>query len=139
MAKFLTSGQLGRIGLRWRTLCALFIVLASVGIGSTSASAASYSSALLRYPYLSEVVGTSATLNWGTDRSQSSGSATWGTVVNGVCTPSNQVSGTSAAITVGSTSEYQWSARLAFPGPGTYCYRVQLGTTDLLGSDRPHR
>ncbi len=93
------------------------------------------SPALKRYPYLSEVVGNSATLNWGTDRSQTTGTATWGTVVNGACTPSNSVPATRVAISVGSTSEYQWSAHLVFPGPGTYCYRAQLGTTDLLGSD----
>jgi hypothetical protein len=93
------------------------------------------SPALLRYPYTSEAVGNSATLNWGTDRSQSTGSATWGAVSNGTCTPSNSVPATKVAITVGSTSEYQWSARLAFPGSGTYCYRTQLGTTDLLGPD----
>ncbi len=93
------------------------------------------SPALRRYPYLSEVVGNSATLNWGTDRSQTTATATWGTVANGTCTPSNQVTATSTAITVGSTSEYQWTARLVFPGPGTYCYRVQLGGADLLGTD----
>src|SRR5664280_3453727 len=133
--RFLNSAQRGRNGLRWRALIALFIVLATVGIGSTPASGASYSPSLLRYPYTSEVVGSSATLNWGTDRSQSTGSATWGVVSNGSCAPSNIVTATRVAITVGSTSEYQWSARLAFPGAGTYCYRTQLGTTDLLGSD----
>jgi len=99
------------------------------------ATAQGASSALTRYPYASEVVGTSATVNWATNRSQSSGSVTWGAVRNGTCAPSNPVQATGVAITVGSTSEYQWSARLTFPGPGTYCYRPQLGITDLLGSE----
>ncbi len=108
-------------------------VVAAEAVHPAASQAAS--SALRRYPYASEVVGNSATVNWATDRSQTTGDATWGAVTNGVCTPSNSVPATSVAITVGSTAEYQWSARLAFPGPGTYCYRIQLGTTDLLGSD----
>jgi hypothetical protein len=99
------------------------------------ATAQGASSALTRYPYASEVVGTSATVDWATTRSQSTGSVTWGAVNNGTCTPSNRVPATSVSITVGSTNEYQWSARLIFPGPGSYCYRPQLGTTDLLGSE----
>ena len=43
------------------------------------------------------------------------------------------------SITVGSTSEYQWTAVLNFPGPGTYCYRVKLGAVDLLGTDASPR
>lgn len=99
------------------------------------ATAQGASSALRRYPYASEVVVNSATINWATDRSQSTGSATWGAVNNGTCAPSNRVSATRVSITVGSTSEYQWSVRLIFPGPGTYCYRPQLGSIDLLGSE----
>lgn len=99
------------------------------------ATAQGASSALSRYPYASEVVGNSATIDWATDRSQSTGSAIWGEVNNGTCAPSNRVTATGVAITVDSTGEYQWSARLTFPGPGTYCYRPQLGSTDLLGSE----
>ena len=102
---------------------------------SSSASAATYASALKRYPYISEVVANSARLNWATDRSQSTGSATWGTVSGATCTPTNTAAATKISITVGSTSEYQWTAPITFPASGTYCYRVQLGTTDLLGTD----
>jgi acid phosphatase type 7 len=119
-------------------LLATLLVLGSamiVAVGTLHpARAQGASSALTRYPYASEVVGTSATVNWATNRSQSSGSVTWGAVSNGTCTPSNRVSATGVPITVGSTSEYQWSARLTFPGPGAYCYRPRLGATDLLGS-----
>jgi hypothetical protein len=119
-------------------LLASVVIFGSVAVTAGAvhpATAQGASSALSRYPYASEVVDNSATINWATDRSQSSGSATWGVVSNGTCVPSNTVTATSASITVGSTSEYQWSARLIFPGPGTYCYRPQLGATDLLGSD----
>ena len=98
------------------------------------------SSALRRYPYVSEVVGNSATLNWATDRSQTTGTAKWGAVVNGQCSgTSNSVTATKVSITVGSTPEYQWPAVLNFPSTGTYCYRVQLGSVDLLGSDASPR
>ena len=124
-------------GRRWQrsypmTILLMVAAVVAVNWTTSSSSAAAYSSALRRYPYISEVVGNSATLNWGTDRSQTTGGATWGAVSNGSCTPSNNVTPTRVGITVGTTSEYQWSAALAFPGPGTYCYRVQLGSTDLL-------
>ena len=110
-------------------------VLATIAIGWQSVSALGSVPALRRAPYTNEVVGNSATVSWATDRSQSTGTARWGVVSGGQCTPSTTVTATRASITVGSASEYQWTAVLAFPGPGTYCYRVQLGSTDLLGTD----
>ena len=99
------------------------------------ASAATYAASLKRYPYVSEVVGNSARVNWATDRSQSTGTAKWGSVANGVCTPTTSVTASEVAIVVGTANEYQWSALLAFPGPGTYCYRVELAGADLLGTN----
>ena len=113
----------------------LLVVVTAVAITWQSVSALGYAPALRRAPYTNEVVGNSATVSWATDRSQTTGTATWGVVSNGLCTPSTSVAATRASITVGSTSEYQWTAVLAFPGPGTYCYRVQLGSADLLGAD----
>jgi hypothetical protein len=104
-------------------------------VGARAPSVPAATSALRRVPYTNEVVGTTATVSWATDRSQSTGSATWGPVVAGACTPVNRVTATYASITVGSTSEYQWTAVLPFGAAGAYCYRVQLGTVDLLGSD----
>ena len=128
------TGCMSRIG---RCVLVVFPLVASVATfwPSASASAASYSSMLKRYPYVSELVGNSATVNWATDRSQASGSVTWGSVANGACTPSSLVTANKVVISVGSTSEYQWTAPLVFPGPGTYCYRVQLAGADLLGPD----
>jgi hypothetical protein len=121
----------------WRSVLVMITMAASVAVvwPSSSASAATYASALKRYPYISEVVANSARLNWATARSQSTGSATWGAVSGATCTPTNTAAATKISITVGSTSEYQWTAPITFPASGTYCYRVQLGTTDLLGTD----
>ena len=113
----------------------LLLVAAAVGIAWQSVPALGLTPALRRAPYTNEVVGNSATVSWATDRSQSTGTATWGVVSGGQCTPSNVVAASRASITVGSTSEYQWTAVLAFPGPGTYCYRMQLAGADLLGAD----
>jgi hypothetical protein len=120
----------------WKLLAAVVALASAVVVAEalSPATAEGASSALTRYPYASEVVGDSATVNWATDRSQSTGSVTWGAVVDGTCTLPNRVAATRVSIIVGSRNEYQWSARLAFPGPGTYCYRPQLGATDLLGS-----
>jgi len=122
----------------WLTVPATTMVVAVVvatGWTGASASSAAVSTHLLRYPYVTEVVANSATLAWGTDRSQAISTAVWGAVVDGVCSPTSSVAATSAAITVGTTPEYQWRAELSFPASGTYCYRVLLGTTDLLGGD----
>ncbi len=127
-----------RVATTWRAVLGAAVLLGVALPAAASWSggpAGAVSASLTRYPYVSEVVGSSATVAWGTDRSQSSGTATWGPVNNGSCSPTNTVSARKAAITVGSTSEYQWSADLAFPQAGTYCYRLQLGTTDLLGTD----
>jgi len=129
------SDRADRGGRAWRRVAVLVVLVAAVGVTWPSSTASARSAALTRYPYVSEVVGNSATLDWGTDRSQSTGTATFGAVANGSCTPSTPVTAKSVAITVGSTLEYQWSAALAFPAPGTYCYRVQLAGADLLGTD----
>ncbi len=123
---------------RMRTLRSTAVVVtlvASVAMAGPSTSASAATPTLTRYPYVSEVVANSARVNWATDRSHSTGTATWGAVSNGSCTPTNSVTATNTAITVGTTSEYQWTVLLGFPGPGTYCYRVQLAGTDLLGTN----
>src|SRR5205807_10495599 len=113
--------------------CALVLSAVLVGIG-TSPSGAAPAAQLRRYPYLTDAVGTKMTVNWGTDRSATTGSVKWGAVQgNGSCTPTTSVSGTWFPITVNSVSEYQWIAKLSLPAPGAYCYRPFLGPTDLLG------
>src|SRR6476646_1827786 len=112
---------------------ALLAVLAAGWPLATGAVATS--AQLRRYPYLTDLVGTSVIVNWATDRSLTTGAATWGTVSGGSCTPSNTVAATRSSIVVHGVSEYQWKAVLTFPSAGTYCYRVAFGGIDLLGSD----
>ncbi|MDQ1509004.1 MAG: acid phosphatase type 7 [Actinomycetota bacterium] len=101
-----------------------------------SASTGALAPALRRYPYLTDLVVTSVEVNWATDQSGTSASATWGAVDGGGrCVPTNTLTAIRTSITVNSVPEYQWAAVLSLPAAGTYCYRVFLGATDLLGSD----
>ena len=117
-----------------------FILLTLFGISATSAAPlSSYSPALRRYPYLTDVVSSYATVNWATDRSESSGLLRYGKVGAEACT-AHTVIPTKTPISVNGVLQYQWKAQLNLE-PGTqYCYRVYLGTSplnliDLLGTD----
>ena len=116
------------------SLLVLWLVTASPG-----SAAAGYSSQLRRYPYLTDAVGSYATINWATDRSQTAGGVRFGKAGSESCT-AHFMPATKTAITVNGVLEYQWKAMLTLL-PGTqYCYRVYLGSSpsseiDLLGSD----
>jgi hypothetical protein len=94
-------------------------------------------STLTRYPYLTDLVGGSVTVNWATARTSSvTGWVKWGKA-DGSCT-ANTTAATKTAITVGSVRQYQWRATIPLEADTRYCYRVYLGTspqTDLLGTD----
>ena len=118
----------------------LVSLIALFGISAASmAPRASYSPALRRYPYLTDVVGKYATINWATDRSDTSGLLRYGKVGAEACT-AHAVIPTKTPIFVNGSLQYQWKAQLELL-PGTqYCYRVYLGTSpvsqiDLLGTD----
>src|SRR5215216_1512337 len=103
--------------------------------GSAGASAPE----LKRYPYLADVVGSSATVNWATDRSLTTGRIRYGRRGVESCTAHTQ-SASRSSITVNGVSRYQWRATLSGLSPGAqYCYGVELGTSapvvDLLGTD----
>jgi hypothetical protein len=103
--------------------------------GSATASAPQ----LKRYPYLTDVVGTSATVNWATDRSRSSGRVRYGRLGVESCT-ARAKSASRSSITVNGVSQYQWRASLSGLSPGArYCYRPEFGTNtpiiDLLATD----
>ncbi|MGB8980279.1 MAG: metallophosphoesterase family protein, partial [Anaerolineales bacterium] len=106
---------------------------------SISSSSAASSAALRRYPYLTDVVDSYATVNWATDRSETSGGVRYGKVGSESCT-AHYVSATRTAISVNGSLQYQWKTLLDL-APGTqYCYRVYLGSSptneiDLLGTD----
>jgi hypothetical protein len=96
------------------------------------------SSSLTRYPYLTDLVGGSVTVNWATARTSSvTGWVKWGRVGAESCT-ANTTAATKTSITVNSVPQYQWRATLALVPNTHYCYRVYLGSspqTDLLGAD----
>ena len=103
----------------------------------TARPALAYAGQLLRYPYLTDVVGGYATVNWGTDRSSVTGYATYGKAGTESCT-AHRAGASKTGVTVGSALEYQWKAKLTGLASSTrYCYRVFLGSpaVDLLGSD----
>lgn len=123
--------------MRARTLLVSAVLLAG-SVQTLFAEAASSASAnLTRYPYLTDVVGTSATINFATDRSATEASATFGVAGNEACT-AHRVGASKTSITVNGVGEYQWRATFGVKPDTTYCYRVFLGTapgTDLLGAD----
>jgi hypothetical protein len=126
------------LSIRVGRLAAVVAVLATGIVAATTGPPAGAASGvagqLTRYPYLTDLVGRSVTVNWATDRSATSASATWGAVDgSGACTPATTVTAVRTSITVVSTPEYQWRATLSLPASGRYCYRVALGSLDLLG------
>jgi hypothetical protein len=124
-----------RQGMLGSGLTALGVVLVALAALAPPAGAA-YSTKLKRYPYLTDVVQTSAIVNWATDRSSSTAVVKYGRASGGSCTASTQAA-TRTSISVNSASEYQWKARLSVEPDTEYCYRVYLGgsNVDLLGSD----
>lgn len=111
------------------------LAVAAAGLSPSvapQALAAGPSPALTRYPYLTDSVQSSITVSWATDRSGTTGSVVWGPL--GSCT-ANRTTATRTSITVVATPEYQWSATIPVSPDTAYCYRVLLGTTDLLGTD----
>ena len=115
------------------------LLVAGAALAPTPALGAP-SSSLTRYPYLTDLVGGSVTVNWATTRTSAvTGSVAIGKLGTEPACASRTVAATRTSITVKSVSQYQWQATV--PGlerDATYCYRVYLGgspRTDLLGSD----
>jgi calcineurin-like phosphoesterase family protein/purple acid phosphatase-like protein len=122
---------------RVRRSVLLVPILLAISTVAPAIPATAHRAQLLRYPYLTDVVGANATLNWATDRSATTGYATYGLAGKEACT-AHKASGSKTAITVGARREYQWKAKLTgLAADMRYCYRVFLGSTkvDLLGSD----
>jgi chitodextrinase len=120
-------------------ILALVLTVTTIGVVAEGALAPAADAAvapqLTRYPYLTDVVQTYATVNWGTDRSDTKGTLKYGRVGTESCT-AHTVSGSKTGISVKGTDEYQWKAKLTGLVPNAqYCYRVFLGSTDLLGGD----
>jgi hypothetical protein len=111
---------------------AALLSLCLAGVAAEAASA--YDPQLRRYPYLSDAAAGGVTVNWATDRVATTATVKWGRVGTEACT-ANTVTATRTSITVGTTAEYQWTARLGIPAGTAFCYRVYGGAVDLLGTD----
>jgi Calcineurin-like phosphoesterase/Purple acid Phosphatase, N-terminal domain len=101
--------------------------------------ASAYAPQLTRYPYLTDVVGNTATVNWATDRSNTTARLRYGREGIEACT-AHSASAKRTNVTINGVPEYMWQATAGALVPGArYCYRVELGTTtpvvDLLGGD----
>src|SRR5512147_863866 len=106
---------------------------------SSNVLASTYSPALRRYPYITDAVGSYATINWATDRSESTGAVRYGKLGSESCT-AHYAPAIKSAISINGVLVYQWKAQLTLQPATQYCYRVYLGTSptseiDLLGSD----
>lgn len=129
----------GYFSLRVKLALVFLSLIPLFGVSATSHSVLnSYSPALRRYPYLTDTVRSYSTVNWATDRSETSGAVRFGKVGSEACT-AYYVPATKTPISVNGVLQYQWKAQLTVL-PGTqYCYRVYLGTSptneiDLLGT-----
>jgi uncharacterized repeat protein (TIGR01451 family) len=100
--------------------------------------ASGFDAKLKRYPYLTDLVGTSVMVNWGTDISLQNGVVKYGQVGAESCTAHTAAPATKTFVFVNGVSEYQWKSQLSGLAADTqYCYRVYFGTSqvDLLGTD----
>ena len=100
-----------------------------------SGASGAYDAKLKRYPYLTDLVGTSVMVNFGTDITSTSALVKYGPPGN--CT-ANTSTATRTFILVNGVSEYQWKAQISGLAPNTqYCYRLFFGAAqlDLLGTD----
>lgn len=123
---------------------AAVLVMLSVAVGTASADPDVH---LTRYPYLTDLTGSSVQVTWATSVPNNRGVIQWGPVGSGcaVNTATSATSGVGYTITVGSTSHiiYQNSVVITGLTPGTaYCYRVLTSKSissptivNLLGSD----
>ena len=126
-------------GTGWRRRVVALVaaaVVVGVQLPATPQVSAAVATQLRRYPYLTDVVAQYATINWATDRSLTSGRATYGIAGSESCT-ANTVTASRTAITVNGVAQYQWEANLTLAPNTRYCYRVSGGNpaVDLLGTD----
>jgi hypothetical protein len=118
---------------RLRPLLATFLLIALTPSAMPGAVATADGS-LRRAPYLTDLVRRGVTVNWATTTAVTTGSVRYGTPAEGC--DADEAIGSRSSITVGSTTLYQWRARLRrLTLDTTYCYRVYGGGLDLLGSD----
>ena len=122
-----------------RTIASAVTALAAIATLASTALAAA--PPLRRYPYLTDTVGSAATVNFGTDRTSTRAAVKWGRQGVESCT-AHTAAATRTAITVNGVAEYQWTAPLDLAADTAYCYRVYLEPSfqgqseiDLLAMD----
>jgi hypothetical protein len=109
-----------------------FAAITAVVAGAAPAQS-DVASVLRRYPYLTDAMPSSVTVNWATSTS-GTGTVQYGAL--GTSCSDDVATAVSRTMWVGPTKEYQFQATLTDLTPGgRYCYRPMLGSTDLLGTD----
>ncbi len=99
-------------------------------------AALAFNAHLTRAPYLTDLVGVHAIVNFGTDRSATNATVVFGPVgTGGTCTLTTTVVPTRLSLSMNGTIDYQWKASLTLAAAGQYCYRVYLNGVDLLGTN----
>jgi Purple acid Phosphatase, N-terminal domain len=102
-------------------------------IASAAPALSDVASTLRRYPYITDAIPGSVTVNWATS---TSGTGTVRFGEEGGSCADRAATASSKTIWVGPTKEYQFRATLTGLTPGVrYCYRPMLGSNDLLGTD----
>jgi hypothetical protein len=131
--------ELARLAFRLALLCAMVSVVSIFALPDTVSAPTQPSLAatvlaapqLLRYPYLTDVVGGSAIVNLATSSATPAPVISWG--VSGKCF-SSAVSTTGVPVRVRGKTEWQFKAQLRpLAGNTAYCYRASQGGLDLLG------
>jgi len=134
-----------RVGIKaFQAVFLVFMMLGSLLAGfATDANAASWNPELTRYPYLTDVVNSYATVNFATLRSLTpdldTAQVRYGKVGAESCT-ANAVPATRNNLTVAGVLEHQWKSILRVETGSEYCYRVYVymgaaPEVDLLGAD----
>jgi hypothetical protein len=116
-----------------RFLCVLVTSLVALPVLAATADAA-YNSHLTRAPYLTDLIGNHVIVNFATDQTGPVASVSYGAVTGTTCALTGTVNAARVTVKVGNVNEYQWKAPLDLADEGQYCYRILLGTTDLLGT-----
>jgi fibronectin type 3 domain-containing protein len=128
-----TGGSTHTYAVRARDIAGNVSALSATVSATTPAA---FDAHLTRAPYLTDLVGLHAIVNFATDQSNSVASVRYGPVDGtGACSLTGTQSATHLTVTVNATFEYQWKASLTLPAAGKYCYRVSLGALDLLGAN----
>jgi hypothetical protein len=111
------------------------VLCGTLVLGVSPAVEAAPSADLQRYPYLTDLVGGSATVNFATVATGTdAASVRWGPP--GSCTANTVAATRVPSFTVNGVSRWQWKATITgLSGDTQYCYRVFKGSTDLLGTD----